>query len=213
MESIIKNKNPKITLKIIISTLTDIKDEKLILVFSYLIKYHFTFMINNNLILIIKNLKNNHKKSWIWLARFYLIILKLFTNLSTIDNFNKNIRIKDVFENDNLKLTELTIKSFFDANFSQKNLLVKLKNIKNTLNLNIIIDQLKLCHNFLGHDFFKFYDIKTLTNKEFIKISDNEKIKYVLYILLSLNKILDKVKKSCKEFCELQQIIVQVYNI
>ena len=48
MESIIKNQNPNITLKILISVLKDINDEKLVVVFSYLKKYYFIFIINNN---------------------------------------------------------------------------------------------------------------------------------------------------------------------
>ena len=141
------------------------------------------------------------------------MILKLFNNIININNFNKNIKIKDLFKNDNFKLLELTINSFFDANFSQKNLLTKLKNIKNILSLNIIIEQLKLCYDFLGHDFFKFYKIKSLINKKFIKLSDQEKIKYVLYIFLSLTKILNNTKKKCKEICEIQNIIIKIYNI
>lgn len=181
-------------------------DDDFSLILRYFLKYNYELAVKYkllNLKIFLDLDKINSKRI---LKDFYDLIKKKVIICLILrkwkDGYNKNnfwnlhmdkqiehlINLKGIF----LANFDVT-KSNHLVHYKIANIIKKNRNINNYYHSEILMKRLRNIFLTFGKNFFKSYQILTLTNKQFLEFELNEKIKYCDYIFNKINKIIFKI--------------------
>lgn len=182
------------------------KDDDMVLVIRFFLKYHYKIFIDNN----IKNyliLLDGYNLSINLVNDFYINISKQITLLKDLKKFKnaynrnyfwrKNISEQIIYI-DNLHTQFLGINDCAIGSLYFHNKLKIISKDRDNINANEIFHRLNLTYKMFGKKFFQAYNINLLSYEDFDDISLMSKIRFAEYIFIKVNNTLINIIEKFK---------------
>lgn len=222
-ESVKITKNPYLLLTYIFIHKSMITDENLSLLIRYMMKYHFNLFLKKDIRKLLYLLKDYNLSQNI-INDFYKNLIKQKELIDKIKKFKTAFNRYFFWQKNTKEQTEyldnLTEKfnSYNDCCIGNIHFHKKLKLIdyedtySQQINEKEIFDRLNLIYKLFGCKFFLIYEISLLSYNDFYNYTYSAKCKYVEYIFIEVNKILEDLIDTFKLYDCIKEQMNQLIN-
>ena len=215
-------KKPLIFLFRLITYINDIDDIDLSIILRIFLKYHSDVAFNYNLKKLLVNELNNKLLSWVVLCDFYKILNKKFSLIFILkkwhDVYNNELfwKLSVVEQIDHLANTKAHFLGIYDCAKGGMPLhykigsMLKDTRINRDFIMNDLIDRLIIILNIFGSKLFQIMDIPRITIKDFMELTNENIVKYLVIIYEKFNELLNQ---TIKLFDSYNLICLQLNNL